>query len=865
MRRLKRFVIFLLTATVFLHCKHQDKIAATSSEEMDGMELAMRQEFLMTRDPQLNYIPNERLVAARAYMETLLFAGRTTRITALGWQERGPNNVGGRTRTIMVDKRDATGNTIFAGSVGGGLFKTTNFTSATPAWTVVNDFLPNLAITCLVQDNINPNIMYAGTGEGWFNIDAIRGRGIFKSTDGGVTWNVLPSTITTVPSDSTYEYVQDLVIDNNGNIYAALRNLLSASRGVKRSTNGGTTWTQVLGAPLTVPIVFATGRAADLEVASNGDIYATLGIFGRTVVMKSTFSIFGANTGALANWTDITPGRTTITNRAELAIAPSDPQRLYLLEQDSSDNQVLGMYRSSNGGGIWDSLPTPPALNNGGNSQTWYNLIAAVDPANADILVVGGLGLAKSTNGGNTWTTITGGIHVDQHALVYNGSSQLLVGNDGGIYYTANANAVSPTFTNKNNGYNATQYYACDCHPTTADYFLAGAQDNGTQKFTAPGINTTTNATGGDGGFCHIDQTDGQIQVTSNTFNNYNVSTNGGASFASAGGSINNTRGQFINPTDYDDAANVLYAGDDAGKYYVINGFGGPLSSIQNTISQMGSREVTAVKVDPTASNTVWLGASLGSALPQVLKISVANTVTFSVDIAVTIPAVNNAVISSIDVDPVNTNHLLVTLSNYGVVSVWESTNAGTSWTSIEGNLPDMPVRWGIFAPANAQLNGAGGGNGGILLGTELGVWTTSLISGAATVWIPNSSGQANVSTHMLKYRASDNLVVAATHGRGLFTTILPTVVTGVSNNSITKNFIRYISADHDQLQIVIGTLQTRTMTIQLLDMNGRRVYKQQNRYQNSAININKLQSGVYIVKITGDKKENFIQQFVKR
>ena len=169
------------------------------------------------------------------------------------------------------------------------------------------------------------------------------------------------------------------------------------------------------------------------------------------------------------------------------------------------------------------------------------------------------------------------------------------------------------------------------------------------------------------------------------------------------------------------------------------------------------------------------------------------------------------------------------------------------------------------FAPANAQLNGASGGNGGILLGTELGVWTTSQINGTSTQWIPNNTGLANVSTFMLRYRASDNLVVAATYGRGLFTTILPTVVTGVPDNTITKDFIKYISADNNKLQIVIGGLQTRAMTIQLLDMSGRLVDSRQNRYQNSVIDINKLQSGVYIVKIIGDKKENFIQQFVKR
>jgi len=823
--------------------------------ETDGMELAMRQEFMMTRDPALNIVPRERLDAARAYMNNIL----NGRVTALAWQERGPNNVGGRTRAIMIDKRDATGNTVFAGSVGGGIFKSTNFTSATPTWTPVNDLMSNLAITVLYQDQAHPDTMFAGTGEGWFNIDAIRGGGIFKSTDGGTTWNLMSST-------SGFEYVQDFVIDNNGNLYASLRNLTSANRGVMRSTDRGATWVQVLGAPLAG---FATGRATDLEIAANGDVYAALGIFGRSVVMKSSFATNGVNTGALGTWTNITPTTPTVTQRTEILLAPSDPQRVYLLMQDSATVQVLNIFRSTDGGNNWTTLTAPTALNNGGASQTWYNLTGAVDPNNADVLIVGGLNLSKSTNAGDNWSTITssGTVHVDHHALVYNGSSNLINGNDGGIYFTTNANAATPSFTNKNNGYNVTQYYGCDVHPSNTNYFLAGAQDNGTQKFTAAGINTTSNATGGDGGFCHIDQTDGQLQITSNTGNSYNRSLNGGASFASLGGTINNSRGQFINPTDFDDAQKVLYCGDDPGRYYCISNLAGAASGLVVTVLEFGNREVTAVRVDASAANTIWVGASFGTTaalVPMVVKYSNANTGSPTAVVNTTIAAAAGAAISSIDIDPANANHILVTLSNFGVVSVWESTNGGTSFASIEGNLPDMPVRWGIFAPANAQLNGASGGNGGIILGTELGVWTTSQINGAATQWIPNNGGLANVRTDMLKYRASDNTVAAATHGRGLYTTVLPTVVTGINNPVNTKDFIDYISADKNRLLIDIGTLQTKTMTVSIYNSSGQQVNLSSGKYQNTNIDISRLASGVYTARITGDKKENYIKQFVK-
>jgi len=853
-------VIAIFLSLVITACKGYS--ADTESLEMDGMEKAMRQEFLMTRDPALNTIPNERLRAAMSFLNN----ARTSQINNLTWQERGPNNIGGRSRAIMIDRRDPTGNTVFAASVSGGIFKTTNFTSASASWTVVDDQMTNLAVTVLVQDRNNLNTMYAGTGEGWFNIDAVKGGGIFKSTDGGVTWSQLASTAT------TFDYVQDIVIDNNGNVYAAVRNIFAASaRGVQRSTNGGTNWTQVLGIPLT-DRVYTTGRAADLEVATNGDIYATLGIFTRTMVFKSSFATNGANTGALGTWQEITPLHSSITSRGEIAVATSNPQRVYLMMQDSLSDKVDSFYRSNDGGTSWNAFAAPPSLNNGSNSQTWYNLISAVDSTNADIVIVGGHELAKSTDGGGTWTSISSSpaVHVDQHALVFFNSSRLLVGNDGGIYYSSDVTGSTPTFVTKNNGFNVTQFYGCDSHPGNANYFLAGAQDNNTQKFTSPGINSTTPVVGGDGGIPHIRQTDGQLQIAASTTNNYYRSLDGGGTWSTLS-SVNNGRGQFINPTDLDDTQNILYAGDDTTHYYCITNLdaASPVGT-QKRLPQIADRGVTAIKIDPFSANTIWVGASVvdetqSSLQPVILKISSANT-TPSVDLIRTISAGAGTYISSIDVDPASANNILVTLSNYGISSVWESTDGGSTFVSLDQNgvnLPDMPIRWGMFAPAGAQLSGTTGG--GIILGTELGVWTASTIGGTSTQWIANNSGLPNVRTDMIKYRPANTSLVAATHGRGLYTATLTGVVTGVSNNVITKDFIKYISAESSQLLIVKGDLNTLKMQVQIYDVSGKLLYNKEHPYQNLYVPLSAWSKGSYILKLQGNNKENFVQQFVKR
>ncbi|RYZ24659.1 MAG: T9SS type A sorting domain-containing protein, partial [Chitinophagaceae bacterium] len=311
---------------------------------------------------------------------------------------------------------------------------------------------------------------------------------------------------------------------------------------------------------------------------------------------------------------------------------------------------------------------------------------------------------------------------------------------------------------------------------------------------------------------------------------------------------------------------NTLFSGDDAGQYFYVTGFASatPVSSI-NVVNAMSGREVTAVKVDPTAANTIWLGASLNGNTPMVLKISGANTSAPTVQASGTIPVSVDAYLSSIDVDPANGSHLVATFSNYGVNSIWESTNGGTSWVSIEGNFPDVPVRWAVFAGPTAQLNGPTGGNGGILIATELGVWTTSVTNGAATQWIPNTSGLPNVRVDQIKYR-NDGTVVAATHGRGLYTAIITGggTSTGIPVVPNTRDFIRYVSATNNLL-IVTGNLTIRTIDVQVFDMKGRLVYRSEKPYQNTTLSLSNLASGSYILKIFGNKKEQFTSQFIKR
>jgi hypothetical protein len=616
----------------------------------------------------------------------------------------------------------------------------------------------NLAISALAQDPSNFQNIYAGTGEGWYNLDAIQGLGIWKSTDGGATWAQLAST-----NISTFGFVQKIVVTNTGVVLAATR-----SGGIQRSTDGGATWTKVLGSGTGGGI---TNRAADLEIAANGNIYASAGIFSVDGIYRSS--------DAGATWTKIYSSGAD-EYRIEIACAPSNLDKVYALIMDADGpnqygiKKVISTSNATAGSPTWTTLTNPNWCDQGSVSndftrgQAWYDLIAVVDPADENTLFAGGVDIMKTTNGGTSWSQSSrwssfGGcsgttIHADIHSIIYKpgSSSEILVGNDGGIFRSTDGGG---SYTSRVTGYNVTQYYACAIHPSSTNYFLAGAQDNGTQKFTAAGVNTATTVTGGDGAFCHIDQTNGNLQITSYVYNNYYVSTNGGTSFTQR--FFGNT-GSFINPTDYDDNADILYGGNDPGTFFRWNDAGTGGTNTDNvTVTNFAGAEVMHVTASPITANRVYFGLDNGS----LVRVDNAHTGT---TIAGIIIKTGVGSVSSIAIDPVDENHMLVTYSNYGVTSIFESfnaTQASPAWTSVEGNLPDMPVRWAMFDPRNSDW---------ALLATELGVWSTADLDGGATDWDPTNTGLANVRVDMLQYRSSDRTIAAATHGRGLFTAVVP-------------------------------------------------------------------------------------------
>jgi len=740
----------------------------------DRPDLAAEQNFLMTLDPATGQVPRERLIQAFEQAEI----SKASRTVTVEWVEHGPDNVGGRTRAVMFDPNDSEGKKFWAGGVTGGLWFTDDITLTDPSWNKIDDFWDNIAISCIAYDPTNTQTFYIGTGE--IYTGDIRGLGIWKTMDAGSTWSRLTST-------NDFYWVNDIVVRNEngtGVVYVAAGDRYyqgvwhNGTEGLLRSTNGGVTFTQAWsGANATLY------QPSDLEIDTNNNLWA-----------GTRNNSWGSGGGQILKSSDGTTWSTVYTtddaNRMELACAPSNANVVYAVGSGGSGDDDIGVFvKSTDGGTTWTSVTIPLNWDNVHftRGQAWYDLILAVAPDDATVIYAGGIDLHKSIDSGTNWTMLSAWhtyyanmydleyVHADQHSFAFRPGypNTAIFGNDGGIHMTSDSGAV---FTAKNSGYNVTQFYSTAIHPTTGEYyFLAGSQDNGTQQFTnASGIVSTYEVTGGDGAYCFIDQTDPNYQITSYIYNNWRISSDGGSSFSNL---TDDNTGRFINPADYDDNADILYSAANVDSIKRIHDVSGSYYSdyMSVTLGAIASH----IRASDYSANVIYVGTSSGS----LYKISNANSSSPS-STEITGTSFPTAWISCIELGA-SDSEILVIFSNFGVISIWYSVDAGLTWVSKEGDLPDMPVRWALFNPDNRNE---------VILATDIGVWSTDDLSVSSPTWTASNSGLANVRVDMLQIRGSDGLVTAATYGRGLFSTDdfggtnSPPIITSIDNMSINED-----------------------------------------------------------------------------
>lgn len=813
-----------------------DVKSAIGEEQGDNALARAAYEFRRLREPATDLIPKNirarELAHARMIPQREAFASKNS--VAANWSARGPNNVGGRTRALAIDLDfNGMGNRrLLAGGISGGMYRSENDGESWQLTTSLGDFA---SVTAIAQDPLNRNIWYYGTGEVLGNSASgvgapHHGQGIFKSTDSGATWTQLQSTLSTINSfDSVFDRIWSLAVHpSNGAVFAAVHGM------ILRSDDGGNTWGRVLG-PEGPPF----GLITDVTIASNGNVYATISNNGAGV---TDFGIFRSTDGG-ASWANISPP--TLTSdpwRQVIATAPSDPNTAYLLVQNVQAGATAGdhsLYRYNAASNGWtdlsSNLPDVTQPDGNGNaalegnasfsSQGGYDLVIAVKPDDPNTFWIGGTNLYRSTNGGQNFTLVGGyaspytygaydSHHSDQHAISFypNDPNAMLSGHDGGVTKSVNVLATPTVWEDLNNGYLTSQFYAVAIDPTPgSDLIIGGLQDNGTWSTES----TNSQASwfrefSGDGGYAAIAPGGLPYYVSSQLGNVIRASVSDnqlvGSAIAPAGGQ----NFQFITPYLLDpNDPRVMYmaAGDlvwrNSNLDAIPPGNGQPtqVNWTALTGASIQGAVVSAIAVSKSPANRLYIGVTDFQFTTHLIRVDA--PASNGDGVLITPDGITQGSYpSSIGVNPDNADELIATFSNYGVPSIWYSNNGGASWSSIEGNLggDDGPsVSWALIMPTASGTI--------YFVATSTGVYSTESINGTGTTWLQEGGGViGNVDVDMLVGRPEDGLIVAGTHGRGVYSANLQ----GTAGSGV-------LAADVNELMIAAqpGDIATGTFELQ--------------------------------------------------
>lgn len=740
------------------------------NEKQSGVKGQMESWWQQRAYPDPFYI-NDKWWAAWEHeqaMRTDNTSNSAARVEYGAWTNLGPNNGPGGRIVCLAINPGAT-QTIWAGSASGGMWRSTN---GATSWTYMPTNLPVLGVSSIIISSANNNVMYAGTGE------------VYRNDTSNIGFNVWKAR-------GTYGV------------------------GVIKSTDGGATWSQSL-----VRSTSALFGIQKLKFSNTSD---------NTVFACATDGLY-RSTDAGANWTNISPGRTYVT---DVVINTTDPNQM-LIAVGNLTNNDKGIYRTLNGTAAsptWTKLTTGvPAAFNGlvrfgyvsGNTvcasfsngsgnelrrstnfgtgwtthtntsftsyQFWCTNVVKVNPSDPNIVILGGVSLYRFTISTNTRTTIGTNIHSDMHDVVYDPSNvnTFYVACDGGVYKTTNGGS---SFAERNTGLGATQFYAnFGVSSTTANLFLGGLQDNGAWKYNGSTW-TEIQWMGGDGTTCSFHPNNNNIQIACRDARGIYRSTTGGTS-AGDGGSVApywgfdaDSRTAFVAPLAFARsngnivycATDVIHRSTDAGATWSGSGFGaGTPPATPNNFIEAQHKTGIALAVSPTNPNKLYVSTSPFAQYDN-------------------------------DVNNLYTNP---------PPGVRKSLNGGTTtpFTNIKSNLPDRFVTDFAISPTNddsvwVALGGYGTshiwltGNGGaswvdrgvglpdvpfncvlidpnnprfLYAGSDMGAYVSN---DRGLTWFAYSGGFQDVIQIFDLQITADNRLVAATHGRGVWITNLATNV----------------------------------------------------------------------------------------
>ena len=899
--------LLLLVVGAFIMAKWQkSSVPATvqipSGEQEENREIREAWEKMRLADPATGEIPpgiewQERLFAAHLPQALQDRSGPD-------WQARGPWNVGGRSRALAIDVTNE--NRLLAGGVSGGVWLSED---GGQSWTRRTPLNAHPGCVSIAQDTRpgHTNTWYYLSGEVYGTSASATGAfylgdGMFKSNDGGLTWAPLTATAVGNPQSFTTLYQSGWRVITSPTDTGAVVYMATIGT-VYRSANGGQSWTAVRGGNIGDYSYYA-----DVAASPTGVLYSTLSSDGpQKGIWRSTNG---------TSWVNISPdtsaGFAPVYDRVVIGINPNNENEVYFLGAtpgyghynnyiDSDDWSSLWKYTyvsgtGSGAGGTWENLSAN--LPNQGTEfdqfacQGGYDLVVRVQPGSGYVFI-GGTNIYRSTDaftsdnntaqlGGYAIGTalpffeIYPGHHPDQHDLLFLPSNPnvLLSACDGGLFRTNDSQAPSVSWLSLNHGYQTTQFYTAIIDKSTPNdpMLLGGLQDNGnffvnSSDPTAPWKQTVN----GDGSFGAVAPGKAYYVLSIQLGRVAKVAL-GDDGTVQAFRRIDPIGPQkddylFINPLALDpNDANVLYlpAGNRLYRQSELGNI--ELTGAWDSISQGWMQYPDTIKSNFGVISALAVSTAnpahrvyIGTSANRLYRIDDAHVGSPSFTLLGVPPGGSSAYVNCIAVDPENADRVIAVFSNYNIYSIFLSTNAGQTWQKVGGNLEanlagntgGVSVRWVSILPfANGSRK--------YFCGTSIGLFSADTLmvhtmNQPGTQWaLEGASTIGNAVVGYLETRPADGLVVAATHGSGMFTANFGPV--SGTNNPEKQDLVRvFPNPASDFVQVNLGALHgSDSAEVRLFDQRGQEVRRTKILDGNGRVDVRGLPVGVYYYDLQG-------------
>ena len=767
------------------------------------------------------------------------------------WTVEGPGNLGARINTVAYHPEDT--DIILAGFSSGGIFKTTN---GGQSWTPVFDQQLFLAIGAITFDPLQPNVVYAGTGDPNISGFPFIGDGIYKSTDTGETWTYIGlketriiSRIIVHPTNSDILYVAAM----------GLPFLPNTDKGLYKSIDGGQTWQQIL---------FLGEETGVIDVVLDAQNPEFLYAAGWDRIRNSKFSQTAGLGAKIHRSTDGGQTWQTLSHilpqgkQSRIGLATSQ-DAVFTVYIDSLHN-FNGIYRSFDQGSTWEEVPTDLSVANSLRGFGWYFGQIRVNPMDKNDISILGVTTYRTKNGGFNWNVLSRnariGVHVDHHDLVYHPSGKMLLATDGGLYESEDAGVDWTDIEN----IPANQTYRVAFNPHLPEAYYGGFQDNGSAAGNATTINTWEKYRGSDGFQTVFHPTEPTIFYAESQRGNIQVTRDGGVSWRGATDGIEpgDRRGWDMPYIMSPHNPSVLYTGT----HRVYKSTAGSIPNWQTISEDLTDGEIyerpqsiSTISLSPINSTLLYVGTMDAN----VWRTSNNGDTWESIQGILPERAVTD-IVSSPDIEEA----VFVAYSGYkdndNTPRIYRSSNRGDSWQNIAGDLPQLAV--------NALVVPQGYNDQVVFAATDGGVYGT--LDGG-THWERLGTNMPIVAAYDLVWNTGINTLSVGTFARSILSYSLDGIVEPPNNTlssvsalpNSNQALLLYPNPVKDVLNLSFyNSNANELLTIAIFDINGQEVL-----HFNSMVNqdafiqkqVGMLEAGVYILKIGGRYSTRSVQ-FVK-